>query len=51
MDCPNIKVNKKREETSEAHIAKEKGYLEKKLKGEDPKDIYFEGNLISIRLL
>ena len=39
-DCPN-KQNNKRKERSEAHIAKEKGELEKKPKVEDPKDIYY----------
>lgn len=38
-DCPN-KKNNKRKERSESHIAKKKGELEKKIKEEDPNDIY-----------
>lgn len=39
-DCPNKKDNR-RKERSETHIAEEKGEPEKKLKGEDPKDLYY----------
>lgn len=40
-NCQKNKVNKNRKEKSEAHIGEQKGEFEKKLKGEDTKDLYY----------